>query len=692
VTRILAIVLLLALACAGALWLVSHRSTEPLSSPLPSQAQAAPVSEAARALESEPAARTHLPAAPPPRVVSSKPDPILGPKAMLALQVVDARTGEAVSGVPVRVFRPSRPEEHSRWHAELNLDNWSALTDEYFPPQTDSTGSVRVEVPAGVELRACISSPGAEYQAAPLAQAGLSEGEERTLEMRVRRAADHVLRGRVLDDVSAEPLAGVEVSLIENGQAIQAATSDSTGSFEIPLDSWRIEAARFEKTHYVARSLKLNVAQDESELEVRMQHGARVVGHLLDERGEFLTMSSIRLSGEGGYESGCFCDEKGEFEIDEVPPGLPIEVEIERWRRPILNVDPLPALQPGETRTLELRTSQARRLEGIAVDENRKPVPGIKLMLVANRPGAACIDENWFGSSAPQATTNEEGRFAFEEVYSGSWLIGAADVIPARATPVTIGPSDQTPVVLEILRSASVRGLVVDPEGKPVSEARIEFALEGCTRIGMFPSGPDGAFSVPVQGRWSYRVRAFGPPGTLPSKSIEASAGNWDLKLQLEPAAMLLLQLAEPIADGDGAIAICMGSAAQRFEYLFESDGRAELSLPAGNYRFLVECGDGRWSRIESASVEVGARPILRTVELQPKVSLRIALREFASPIELEWSCEGIRLGEAVFEPASENEIDVPAAELSIAYRPRGSAAEWKRVAAKAPGEIVLRP
>ncbi len=692
--RVLAISFFLALVCATA-WLLPHKSAKPLSSPLPPEAPARADSRTAGALESEQVAQPHVPAAGTPLAISSKPDPILGPKAVFTIRVLDARTGEAVGGVGVLVFRPSRPEEHSPWHRELGLENWSALTDEYFPPQTDVAGRVRVEVPAGVEIRACIASAGPQYQADPVAEAGLLEGEERAIELRVRRAADHVLRGRVVDDVSSEPLDGVELSLIENKQAIHAAITDSAGRFEVPLGSWHTEAARFEKPHYVTRQLKLNVAEDESALDVRMQHGAHVVGHLLDERGEFLTMSSIRLTGDDGYDSSSFCDEKGGFEIDEVPPGLALEVGIERWSRHILDADPLSALQPGETRTLELRTSQARRLEGIALDENRKPVPGIVLRLVANRPGAACIDENWIGSSAPQATTDEEGHFVFGEVYSGSWLIGVADVIPARAMSVIVGTGDQSPVTLELLRSASIRGVVVDPEGKPVGGAMIEFALEGCTRIGLLPCGLDGGFSAPVQGRWSYRMRALGPPGTLPSKPIEASAGNWDLKLQLEPAAMLLLEVADPAAVQDGASVICMGSDARPVECSFASDGRAEVSLPPGSYRFLVECGDGRWSRIESASVELGPRPQVRRIELQPKASLRIVAGEFASAIELECSREGFSLGSTVLDPSSQTEWDVPPGPVSIAYRSRGGA-EWKRMVASAtpgePLEVVLHP
>jgi hypothetical protein len=695
VKRVFAIPFLFALACAT-VWLFSNRGAEPPSPPPPPAAAASADARTAGAIETEPGARLHVPAAGTPLAISSKPDPILGPKAALEIRVVDARTGEAVAGVDLLVLRPSRPEEHSSWHRELGLENWSALTDEYFPPHPDLAGRARVEVPAGVELRVCVVSPGAEYQADPLAEAALLQNEERAIELRVRRAVDHVLRGRVVDDLSSQPLDSVEVSLIENTQAIQAATTGAAGRFVIPLRSWRTEAARFEKPHYVSRQLKLDSAEDEGELEVRMQHGARVAGHLLDERGEFLTMSSIRLTGEDGYDASCFCDEKGGFQIDEVPPGFALEVQIERWSRHILDADPLPALQQGETRTLELRTSQARKLQGIALDENRKPIPGIVLMLVANRPGAACIDENWFGSSAPQATTDEEGHFLFNDVYSGSWLIGAADVIPARATPLILGAGDQSPIVLEILRGGSIRGFVVDPEGKPVSDAMIEFALEGCTRIGLLHCGPDGGFSAPVQGRWSYRMRALGPPGTLPSKPIEASAGNWNLKLQLEPAAMLLLEVADPAAVQDGASVICIGSNAQPVECSFASDGRAEVSLPPGSYRFLVECGDGRWSRIESASVELGARPQVRRVELQPKASLRIVARDFASAIEVEWSLEGFSLGSIFLDPSSRNECDVPPGQVSIAYRSRGGGAEWKRVVASAtpgePLEVVLHP
>jgi len=696
VKRSLATLLVVALICAAGVLLVLQWRSDSSSPLAPSKAPASADDQTAATLESEPIARSHLPAADLPRGISSKPAPILGPKAVLSVRVLNAHAGEAVVGLSVSVFRPAGPGEAPHWYRELGEGSWTALTDEYFPPQSDSTGRVRVDVPANVELRACVSSPGAEYRANPLVEVGLLEGEEREVDMHVRRAVDHVLRGRVIDDAGSAPLEGVEVSLVEYSQSIQGATTDAAGHFAIPLRSWRTEALKFEKDEYVSRTCKVEVGEIDGDSEVRMQRAARLVGHLLDERGEFLTMSSIRLIGEDGYESSCFCDEKGGFEIAGIPPGLPLEVTIERWSRQILYADPLPALQPGETRTLELRTSQPRRLEGLVVDENRKPVPGIALILAPDRPDAACVDQGWFRSELPKSTTNADGHFAFEEVYAGSWMLGTADLLPSRATPIVVGTGDLTPVVVEILNNARIGGVVLDPQGKPASAAMLTIGLEGCPEWAPIRSGPNGEFSVPVRGRWTYRVCALGMPGMLPSKVVEASAGSMDLRLQLEPAAMLLLELAEPISAGDGADVICLSSDAQQFVGVFGDDGRAEVSLPTGSYRVLVQCGDGRYSRIENASVEVGQRKPARKIALQPKASMRVVARDFASAIELEWSCEEFSLGLTVLEPSSEIALDVPAGTVSVRYQVRGGSSEWKRVAVSVePGElfeVVLRP
>jgi len=369
VTRVLAIVLLLAFACAGAVWLVSHRSTEPLSTPLPAQAQPAPASEAARALESEPAVRAHLPAAPPPRVISSKPDPIVGPKAVLEFVCVSNGDGRALPGVSIHLEReleeqevqigafddtPEPPRTTSRG---VPARGWKTITDDYFTPASGEDGHIALEVPAGVELSGSARSRGFPSRSQSFSCRPLLEGEHRRVSLGFPAANDARFRGIVVEAAGGEPLAGVEVSSYRSSQSEHLATTGNDGRFDVLATTWLGTELRMEKSGFVAQRVHV----DPQELAAQGEHlfafvrSAVVQGFVRDAQGEQIQMGSICMRGPAGTEFRAFLDSQGWYSIDGLPPATNFEVCVERWRSTIFRAEPPGGLECGETRRLDLR-------------------------------------------------------------------------------------------------------------------------------------------------------------------------------------------------------------------------------------------------------------------------------------------------------------------------------------------------
>src|SRR5438477_538783 len=92
------------------------------------------------------------------------------------------------------------------------------------------------------------------------------------------------------------------------------------------------------------------------------------------------------------------------------------------WRRP----RPL-TLQPREKRDVECRVGVGARVEGRVVDQFDKPVTHRSVRLEATTSQRQAY---YFGPGVngreQHTTTDDDGRFAFEDISAGTWVIGPA--------------------------------------------------------------------------------------------------------------------------------------------------------------------------------------------------------------------------------------------------------------------------
>jgi hypothetical protein len=698
VTRSLAIVLLLALTCAVGAWLVSRRSTEPLTSALPPEAQTQQPAELAPALESGGGATQHLPAAAAPRAITSKPEPIVGPKATLDVLCVRASDGRPAADLRLEVV--GYPLESGGARSEI-----LQVTDHYSPPMTDENGRASIEVPAAIALYVGIDGTRFSVKRDGAHCAALEEGQHKLVRLEVHLSNDARVRGLVLDAASGEAQSGVRVSSNERSQSLLLATTGNDGRFEVPATTGGTAELRLEKDGYVTHLAHIAVATAEpaEEQVFRLVLGAVVQGFVLDGDRAPVHQSSVRIWLDPGFETRSYCDPRGWFSIEGLPPGVELQIEIEQWRRRVRTADPIAALEPGETRRLDLLTYRRARIDGIALDENHAPVAGVELALVpAPLAGLPCM----IAELAPQETvkTDSEGRFAFTNACEGSWAVGPA-VRTSRNTarelpsvPVLLSlPADAGRVLeVPIHQHANIQGRVLDPDGQPARGALVTFRLEGCPNPVAVPTAADGRFSARVLGPWSYRVHASRGSASCDSDELSARADSGEVVLTLRRAARLEVHLSRAdgssVKDGDVfGVAIDAGTNPLRFHFSVEAGGRAGIELAPGAYRCLAVDEEGHWSSVKAATVSLAdASEVLEltTVDAAP---ITVVTSGYATPAELHVLLDGILVDERSVSPGSEGALDYPPGRLSFEHRLEGSTQEWSRVTCDAIGGRAAR-
>ncbi len=232
------------------------------------------------------------------------------------------------------------------------------------------------------------------------------------------------------------------------------------------------------------------------------QVGARAV---TDARGRARTRAGERLSGAMLTLPG---EAPALWEPDDDEPG-----DLE---------GPRPLVWPPPSGVLPLRLVRARRLRGRVVDPDGRPVAGLHVVL-AGLLGGVCT----------QVRTDAEGAFELRGRGGfGGWFGEALFVHgPAWRTqlvtppPLPAGGRDPEPLTITVVPASSVRGRVLDAQGRPLPGARIGWQQElengtvlpprgdGQALLRRAPtfSGPDGRFLLQGLGDERVRLRARHP-------------------------------------------------------------------------------------------------------------------------------------------------------------------------------------
>lgn len=393
-------------------------------------------------------------------------DVVLEPGGRIEGRAADRRTGAAVPGV-VLVLSPG--------------------------PQL-SGGSLGQDILEGIEFSATADaeggfvldgiSPGEWYMSVALGGRGsaltnLPGPVVVRCDVAVDRAAATTLLGRVCDDESGAPLEGAAVSV--RGAS---ARTDRGGVFRLEI------AAGFTLLDVVAEGRPrvkkgVRVADARVPVEVRVPRYVSIGGRVLGPDDRPIPGARVRWIGRDGPSREQVAGEDGAFVIEGVAPDDPGVVQAEA--KGFVTAEARPA-----GGVAVVRMEPGARIEGRVLGLDGGPLAGVPVVLLPGGWTAEEMEDDMDFAERRVARTDDQGRYAIEDVPAGgAWVFavpGDPALAPAGVRAVAPGAAPD----LALGRGRTVRGEVLDPEGRPLAGATVRVISE--LRGAEARTGPRGEF------------------------------------------------------------------------------------------------------------------------------------------------------------------------------------------------------
>ncbi len=423
-----------------------------------------------------------------------------------------------------------------------------------------------------------------------------------------------VVRVRVVEDVTGAAVPGALVRAL-TGTWIQAAfamdldvpfadegTTDEDGRASLSTEGGPATVLVVPVVHAPVRVMRVNVPPEGKDLVVRVVRGGVVEGRALDPEGKPAAGARVTLFAPPVCRKETRSGPDGRFRILGVAGGeLPLVVERERMAIVLADAPgfgpglaPLDPFDPDATSTVDVRLSRAHRVAGTVRTARGGAAAGFEVQAERESPDSplfSVLDDL-------RATTDAEGRFAFDSVGAGTYLLWARSR-SLHAMAMVVVPEDGDPLPVEMVlpdRSGRMTVRVVDPAGAPVAGASVEVK-----------SGPPVVDTV-ARGRADAAgiARLSGLPTDAATVQVRPSASVTYAK-EVGPAELAGGEATVTVAGGEIAGVALNGDGTParvrfRLERLIggclergepaetDADGRFRFQhLPAGSFELAVE-------------------------------------------------------------------------------------------------------
>lgn len=264
--------------------------------------------------------------------------------------------------------------------------------------------------------------------------------------------AGQPIRVRVVDAETGKPVAGARGGVDSSDEVIRAASNGELRlSATFPTDVWA------EAPGYLRGSIAVR-AKSDGAIELPLTRALSLRGVVTDPAGKGVAGVSVWASNlkNHAWSDSARTDSKGRFLMTRLGPGT-TEVRVSRGMAEVIRHVDLPAAQP-------LTVTWGTGLLRVKVTAGDEPVADATVRL-----------KNEALNSSRQLSTGPDG-IARLEVASPERLlvqVTAPNFAPAPPRVVELGNEPEVELEFQLVPGGSIRGRVVDAEGKPIAGASV---------------------------------------------------------------------------------------------------------------------------------------------------------------------------------------------------------------------------
>lgn len=293
-----------------------------------------------------------------------------------------------------------------------------------------------------------------------------SAGLREWLKGRVVLARPRRLVGQVLSDGAAA--AGAEVwlgGLERRGLPEQQTVADAEGRFVfdgLAPEDYRLMATLGER-HAVERAELSTPRKTQQEVVLQLGSGFLAEGTVRDEAQRPVEGVHVSVRPEGEYEQSwnAVTGVDGHYKVGPLQAGS-YEFSLSAPR--YLDRESLERELTRDTGPVDFTLTSGVQISGVLVDEAGRPVPDIRLYLMAT-PEV----EDELSPPRDYGFSEADGRFALDAPKAGNWTLDISDEGFLAKTQGVEAPAEHVRVVLS--RGATVTGTVTDTRGAPVERS-----------------------------------------------------------------------------------------------------------------------------------------------------------------------------------------------------------------------------
>ncbi len=352
-----------------------------------------------------------------------------------------------------------------------------------------------------------------------------------------------------------------------------------------------------------------------ADLRIELSEEAAIEGTVTDAAGVPKAGAMVMLQRIPTFMRFATTDDRGHYRIGNVGAGTYLYYVMEQGAGGMaggmgmnLKSDPV-SLQEGKTLRKDYRFGEGIRVTG-KVTRGGAPAVGVMVMMMPASAGGP-LGMMGGGSGFAMGSTQEDGTFTITGVNPGRYTISVQSGFggaPSGGDPLEV-PRGSTEIRHDIrLPENSIRGIVVDESGEPVSGAAVTAVLAGrdITKVsdlggamesmgGQAFSDDEGRFTLGQVKAGVYRlqVQTDGYPTTVVD-DVAAAEGGPEIRIVLAKGEEVVLRVVGPdgspvrgaaifLTDGDGRELTNL----RQFDAVRTGeDGRGTVRVPAGTVRF----------------------------------------------------------------------------------------------------------